>query len=449
MATSLDALLASIGTQANPNTVTAPPVDQTVPPVLAQNVAPPPPPNSGPQDIVVTAKANPKITLADQAPISDAGLSNNVPGAMAITPPAPPGPYVPRTVDPGQYDNTMDVKALGDVSAQDANVAAQGTPAGGANNPIANFMGNHGTLRSLLGTLGDAFLVQAGHQPLYQNRVDAAKLAQAAAGYTTNPGAAADRIMASGVPGSLAEGQTGYQSFQNDEIRKQTMANEAAYRQAYLGQRQEGVDSLAQSRQDHEDQIARSTFGARLAAAPTQQAYDQTRQAIIAQLSKMPNSGINPDVEFPANQSDYNKAYGLTAGQYSRQQTTMSGQQQRGEIANMENATRQRGQDIQGGVGAQRNAVMRQNGSQTMPAQIERISQKVNQGQQLQAGEQRLWDTYNEKGRKAGLLSSIPGLGGQRQGAPQSAPQGGPIHTYASGRQAQWDGHEWVPIGKR
>lgn len=54
--------------------------------------------------------------------------------------------------------------------------------------------GSRGTLRDILGTVGDAFLIQSGNDPMYAPRRERERLSDAMAGFTQDPMAAIERV---------------------------------------------------------------------------------------------------------------------------------------------------------------------------------------------------------------------------------------------------------------
>ena len=102
------------------------------------------------------------------------------PSAPIDFPHAPPSPQLSNG-DPGPD--------LGNRSYVEAARAAM------ANEPPHKGMfGLKGTLRDILGTVGDAFLVQGGGNPLYRQTVDQEKTSDALSGFSANPMAAIERL---------------------------------------------------------------------------------------------------------------------------------------------------------------------------------------------------------------------------------------------------------------
>lgn len=62
--------------------------------------------------------------------------------------------------------------------------------------PRKGMFGTKGTLRDVLGLLGDAFLVQSGNKPMYQPQRQQEKLGSALYGFTNDPQSAIERVAA-------------------------------------------------------------------------------------------------------------------------------------------------------------------------------------------------------------------------------------------------------------
>jgi hypothetical protein len=106
----------------------------------------------------------------------------------------------------------------------------------------------HGTLRNVLGALGDAFLVGSGRQPAYEERMQRQEVGNAMAGMNpedpASVAAAAQRVAATGAAGS-------------DQVADQMIknSNDAALRRATLEQNNWYRQNVIQDRQNyHADQ---------------------------------------------------------------------------------------------------------------------------------------------------------------------------------------------------
>lgn len=109
--------------------------------------------------------------------------------------------------------------------------------------------GVKGTLRDVLGTLGDALLINAGKSPIYKPQREKERLADAAAGMTSDPLGAVERLAA--VPGGLNVAKEVQNHYENQLLRQQqqeslTQAREAAVNDRRLSKRKDGLTLAAQ-----------------------------------------------------------------------------------------------------------------------------------------------------------------------------------------------------------
>jgi len=94
----------------------------------------------------------------------------------------------------------------------------------------------HGTLGTILGHLGDAFLVGSGRAPEYVPRMDQMKLAQASVGAEIDPRAAAARVAATGVPGAADMAQKLIDQANQVDLRKQIQNQNFQYQQSRINE---------------------------------------------------------------------------------------------------------------------------------------------------------------------------------------------------------------------
>lgn len=71
--------------------------------------------------------------------------------------------------------------------------------------PREGLLGTKGTLRDVLGTLGDMFLVQSGNRPMYAPMRDREKIGDAMYGFSQNPVQAIERLAAAGYSAEARE----------------------------------------------------------------------------------------------------------------------------------------------------------------------------------------------------------------------------------------------------
>jgi len=75
----------------------------------------------------------------------------------------------------------------------------------------------NGRLRDILGAIGDGLLIEGGHQPIYQPRVDARRMGQALIGYDQDPEQALLRLAQTGTPQSIELSLKGLQNLETRE----------------------------------------------------------------------------------------------------------------------------------------------------------------------------------------------------------------------------------------
>lgn len=164
-------------------------------------------------------------------------------------PPSPtfsqPDPGTPQTAQPPglNYNNT------GAVQAVQGALGDEPTPQGGSANPgiygLLPAKLQHGTLRNILGALGDAFLVGGGGQAQYGPRMERQQIGEAMAGYDPNDPqsvqAAIQRVAATGGPGSIEVADQLQKNANDLALRKATMENTAVYRQGMTNDRNQNV----------------------------------------------------------------------------------------------------------------------------------------------------------------------------------------------------------------
>lgn len=156
------------------------------------------------------------------------------------TPPMGEGNVDPRTIDvnginrrSANTDPSVDEepRQLGNVSQLlEAQAAADNAP-----ERKKGYFGTKGTLRNILGTISDAFLVQGGAEAQYAPLRERERMADAMTGFTQNPDAAAERM----AYGGFADGAI---KVQNNAVTQQQKAAELQGQNA-------GRESLDKDRQ--------------------------------------------------------------------------------------------------------------------------------------------------------------------------------------------------------
>lgn len=114
------------------------------------------------------------------------------------------------------------------MSADQAPVESQGEDMVAEARPIhKGIFGIHGTARNILGVLGDAFLTQAGHKPIYAEARDREKMSDALGGsqdFMTNPLAAIKKLNDAGYPEQAQELFKNYATLEATTTAKQSQA---------------------------------------------------------------------------------------------------------------------------------------------------------------------------------------------------------------------------------
>lgn len=144
----------------------------------------------------------------------------------------------PQSSGGNRYDNRADVDAL-------HQWVQNNQPQGGSVNPgIFGLLpqgAQHGTLRNVLGALGDAFLVQSGNKPVYRERMERQQMGDAMAGYDNDPQAAIQRVGATGATGAPEMADKMQQNYNNLALHRDQLAALQANRDAQNQARQQGI----------------------------------------------------------------------------------------------------------------------------------------------------------------------------------------------------------------
>lgn len=318
---------------------------------------------------------------------------------------AAPQSATPLSARPKPYDNSDEVKAIHDVQGKYPDATGPGS-----------FGLNRGTLRNLLGILGDSFLVQGGKQPVYMPALQRAQLGNNAAGMDTDPAGAAARMGASGLPGSMQDAMTLLQQHATDQLRQSQQDNTQAYRDSVIADRTQNHQATQAQAQARTDDRTRSLNAAILAAAAKtgdQSKYAAARQAALARIG--PNSEIRPE-EYPESLGDFNSGYGLNANQYAHEQTSNASIDERATAAAASNSAKIRGQNMTAG--------------------------NASAGRAAAAARQQT--AIAAKGAGKSTLN-IPGLT-KPPTTPTSQFQEGKVYKDAKGNSAKYTNGQWVPV---
>lgn len=377
----------------------------------------------------VTGGAISDAPLTDQgapppAPVAAPPPATEVSG-VTVTAQRPKKPVPP----PINYDNSADVSAAQDSMAKANQSAGQhptGYAQGGGDNPgIFGLLPQHiqhGTLRNVLGALGDAFLVGSGHQAQYGPRMQRQQLGNAMAGLDINDPdsvrAAATRMAVSGVPDGAEQAQKLFEQSAQIQLRKQIQEQTNQYHGAQIQARQDGaiqrmtplVGGMIQGAKDKAD------YTARYARA------DAMAKRISPDASAADFGLPDPEEWTPG----MTATTGATTGQVMHQDTSNQSIQERRDAAAQASQDRRRGQDMTSASSHystnHRTSQARLPTAGSIDAQI---MAKLNAGQPLGLGEQQYWD-HKMKGSKTRQIPA--GLQVQGGGQPKPAATG-PVVT--------------------
>lgn len=279
------------------------------------------------------------------------------------------------------YDNNPEVQAIKGVEAQYQPPDAMGIP--GA-------LGMHGSMRNLLGTLGDAFLIQSGHQPLHQQQMQREQLADSMAGFQDNPAVAAGRVAATPVPGAPEMADKIYQNYQTQQLRQQQQEYTNQWRNAQQGDK---VNQQMQRITPYVGAIANDP------SIKTKDDYTKAYNRGVSMAQRIDPNATGADVGL-VDPEDWapgvGSTSGMTAGQVARNQTGQASIAERANASAARNATAIRGQNMTAG-------------RPTSPGITQAMIDKQNSGQTLTPAEQQVWDAQTARGKPKTKLN-IPGL---------------------------------------
>lgn len=158
-----------------------------------------------------------------------------------------PGYNPPPSTSTDQSAQPSNINYNNSQQTADVNSAVQGEgpPPGGMANPglygVLPQNLQHGTLRNVLGALGDALLVSGGRQPEYEQRMQQQQIGQAMAGMDINDpqsvSAAVQRVASTGAPGAAEMADKLQQQAEQAALRKQYMEYNQNYRQQVMDDR--------------------------------------------------------------------------------------------------------------------------------------------------------------------------------------------------------------------
>jgi hypothetical protein len=344
-------------------------------------------------------------------------------------PTLPDGSTAPASTPGNGYDNSMAVQQVQQADAKDI-------PPPGGYGKSAGIYGllpqglQHGTLRSVLGSLGDAFLVHGGMQPEYRPRQEALAEGNALAGMDMNDPAsvqaAVQRLAATGAPGALDMA---------DKVQGQ--ANQAALQRQMQEQnnwyRQQTVDN----RTDMRLQSIVPSLGGVLSGVNSAAGYSAAYDQISRRIQRIDPKSTPEDLGLPPRDGwtpGATSGYGTTGN--AEMVSTDKAAQRGVSVENNQatNASRERAATIGANSHIAAAGVSNQRPSQA--TDMQRIEAEVNAGKQLSPGDAAAWAKY----------TALPGRG--RRAAPGAGGAGGftATATGPGGQKKGWNGSAWVDI---
>lgn len=162
-------------------------------------------------------------------------------------------------------------------AAQQANAKAQEV------SERKGMFGLKGTLRDVIGLLGDAFLVQGGGSAIYAPTRRQEQLSDAAAGFTDDPLAAAERVTQ--VPGGVELGRKLYDDYTSTELKRTQAQSLAADRSDKAAVRQAGL--IADGRKVAQGVLAQS------GAYDSEGNISPAAMAVLDRIAKQSNATLD------------------------------------------------------------------------------------------------------------------------------------------------------------
>lgn len=398
-------------------------------------------------ELVVHAKAGaagpttmPAQATSGQTPVTAAAPPaapvSSTPPDLSTTPPAAPAAGVAQDAQPP----TLDYNNSGASQAVNAAVAGEGTPPGGMANPGLYGMLpkslQHGTLRNVLGALGDALLVSGGKAPAYEDRMQRQEIGQAMAGMDINDpqsvAAATQRVAATGAAGSADMADKLQTQAEQAAQRKQLMEYNQSYRNAVIGQRNDALFNrmYPAATADMSQSTSASDYATRLAR------WNQRIKAIDPDQDAMSAFAIS---------STYNPADMTSTAGMTNNQIVQHGDRQSAQATSIVNARI--------GAGSRIGAAGIEGGAHVAGSRME--ADKPTEGTILSGAIARLRagtadDTdraiiaHGTQVRSSGR-GLAPGLtvGGVKPAAPAFV--NGKVYTDAHGNHATYSNGKWIP----
>lgn len=403
-------------------------------------------PNQTANAVTSGQSAAPDAQSVDGVTVTGAGRRMPAPVNLTTAPPNGPGPMSSPPANPQlsgsprlDYNNTADSNAVNSA------VSAEGTPRGGMANPgiyglLPQHM-QHGTMRNVLGALGDALLVSGGRQPQYEERMQRQEIGQAMAGLDINNpdsvSAAAQRVAATGAAGSPEMSDKLTQQGEQAELRKQYMQYNQDYREQSIGVKNQNMLRQAAPQMQYYLSQAKNA-----ADYKTRLGYIQSRVAAIdPALDATAELGV-PSAEDWQPGSIGNEGMTANQGQQSIDRNTGFGVS----MSNNRNSNAAR-------ISAARISA----GRPSYPGIEQDIENTQDSGKPLSPGQQSYVDRHTPRGRirhtGSAPISSDPTVAaGQTAGETLGAMttrhaqfENGRVYTDAHGNHAMYMNGKWIP----
>jgi len=260
-------------------------------------------------------------------PLAPPPITTGLPSATMM--PSPQSPSIasaPADTSTPQGATPSGINYNNSQQAQDVQSAVAGEPApqGGMANPglygLLPQNLQHGTLRNVLGALGDAFLVSGGKAPQYEQHMQGQAEGNAMAGVDINDPqsvqAAAQRIAATGYPGAQEMADKLTQQGEQAALRKQYMEYNQSYREQMVGVRQAAQQAQAAAVADR----YRPQVGGMLSGVKDAATYNTKYQSLAPLAKQLGGPDATPasvwSIPEPgAWTPELTDGYGQTAGQ--------------------------------------------------------------------------------------------------------------------------------------
>lgn len=263
--------------------------------------------------------------------------------------------------------------------------------------PRKGMFGTKGTLRDVLGLIGDSFLVQAGKDKVYQPTREREKLASAMYGFQNSDAAAMQAVERMNAMGYADQAAKLYDQIQDRKVKQAQVQSVADNRTSQIADRKfKGNERYFN--------IAANMFRG-TAGDPVK--FEAAKNAL---KNLALNNGIEPvDVlGYDLDELTSEQAMALSRGNINvYQQEQLPIQQGRLAVAERQAATGER--NAASGetraraamINAQKPRAAPRPAATTEASEIARIRQKINKGEKLGKGDQATWNKYTEpKGKK-------------------------------------------------